>query len=163
MKEKDLMIENSEHPVVLYSEKDDNTWGPTLTGSQIAHEYLDDFRGKHRRLDENLVDKLRNGEISPVYYYMLMEQLTPAELASRVGLSKRKVMKHFKPEHFGCVKVSQLKKYATIFNIPIANLFQIIVTKQDSAWRNHYEESSAITIEQIETNNPYIVETKNIK
>jgi len=51
MKEKDAMVNFKEHQVVLFTEKEDKTYGPTQTGSYISGMYLDDFRGKKRKLD----------------------------------------------------------------------------------------------------------------
>ena len=51
-----------------------------------------------------------------IYYYMMLEDLTVAELASRAGISKGKVKKHISNEYFNKVTVAELKKYAQVFD-----------------------------------------------
>lgn len=164
MKEKDAMVNFKEHQVVLFTEKEDKTYGPTQTGSYISGMYLDDFRGKKRKLDIQETEKWKKGEISPIYYYMMVEEMTLSDLALRVGLSKRRVKKHFGNKSFLKMKIEHLKKYAEIFNIPLANFFQIIYTKQDHNWRSHFDENDkTVKLEQFETTNPLLVETKHEK
>jgi hypothetical protein len=161
MKEKDAMVDFEKYQVVLFTEKEDKTYGPTQTGSYISSLYLDDFRDKKRKLDMQETEKWKKGDISPIYYYMMVEEMTLSDLALRVGLSKRRVKMHFENKYFLKMKIIHLKKYAEIFNIPLANFFQIIYTKQDHNWRSHFDESdTSIKLEQTETSNPLLVETK---
>jgi len=161
MKEKDAMVDFKKHQVVLYTEKEDHSFGATQTGSYISGMYLDDFRGKKKKLDEQQTEMWKRGEISPIYYYMMVEEMTLADLAGRVGLSKRRVRKHFYNKHFLKMKITHLKKYAEVFNVPVANFFQIIFTKQDHNWRSHFDENDeTIKLEQSETTNPLLVITK---
>ena len=71
MKEKDALVDFKEYQIVLFTEKDDNTYGPTQTGSYISSKYLDDFREKKKRLDDQESEKWKKGEISPIYYYIV--------------------------------------------------------------------------------------------
>jgi hypothetical protein len=163
MKEKDIKIDFKPHQLIVYAEKDDNSFGPVQTGSYISKNYLDDFRQKHTHLDETLIEKLKAGEISPVYYYMMMEDLSVSELAARTGIRVGKVKKHLLTKHFGEITTTQLKHYSEVFNIPVANLFQLIETRDDQKWKANFEEETAkdkLLIEQKKTNNPFIVETK---
>ena len=161
MKEKDAMVDFNKHQVVLYTEKEDSSFGATQTGSYISGNYLDDFREKKKKLDVQETEKWEQGEISPIYYYMMVEEMTLTDLAGRVGLSKRRVKKHFTNKDFLKMKITHLKKYAEIFNVPIANFFQIIYTKQDKNWRSHFDEDdNTIKLEQSETSNPLLVVTK---
>jgi hypothetical protein len=161
MKEKDAMVDFKKHQVVLYTEKEDHSFGATQTGSFISGNYLEDFRGKKKRLDEQHTEMWEKGEISPIYYYLMVEEMTLTDLAARVGLSKRQVKKHFSNEGFLKMKITHLRKYSEIFNVPLANFFQIIYTKQDNNWRSHFDEDdSSIKLEQTETKNPLLVVTK---
>ncbi|NVO02563.1 MAG: hypothetical protein HXX09_07640 [Bacteroidetes bacterium] len=161
MKEKDAIVDFNDHQVVLYTEKEDDSLGPVQTGSYISKNYLDDYRLKHKNLDDSLLVKLQNNEISPIYYFMTMEDLTISELAGRVGIASFKVKSHLKPEGFLKMRVGTLKKYAEVFNVPLANMLQIITTRQDNKWRVHHDEKSTENfIEQIKTGNPLIVITQ---
>ena len=164
MKEKDILIDYKDHQVVLYAEKTDNSIGPVQTGSYIACYYIDEFLNLMGSLERSLYEKLRKGEISIIYLYMTLEELTVSELALRVKIPLRRVKKHLTVEHFPSIKIVELRRYAEVFNIPLANLFQIIVTKQDIKWRMGYnaesEKEKPVTISQEETDNPYVVFTK---
>jgi len=152
MKEKDVYVEFKPHQLVLYVEKDDDSFGPVQTGSFMAKNYLDDYFEKVEKWEKSLREQLKKGEISPVYYYMILQSFGEGDLASRVGVSKRKLKQHFKMEYFEKLKLSQIKKYADAFDIPVASLFQLMMSKHD--------EKEKISIKQMETQNPYFVISK---
>ena len=164
MKEKDILIDYKDHQVILYAEKSDNTIGPVQTGSYVTSHYIDEFLYLMGNVEKSFYEKLQNGEISSICFYMTIEELTVSELASRVKLPLRKVKKHLTSLHFPKIRVSELRRYAEVFNIPVANLFQIISTRQDQKWRMGYkadvENAKPVIISQDETKNPYIVVTK---
>lgn len=163
MKEKEVKVDCEEQQVVLFAEKDDSSYGPVQTGSYITKNYLDDFQLKQQHLEENLIAKLTAGEISPVYFFMTLEDISISELAKRAGIAKNKVKKHLQPAGFMKARVSDVSKYAEVFNIPAANLFQLIHTVQDSKWKSNYRETEGkakYQIEQLKTGNPVVVVTQ---
>jgi transcriptional regulator with XRE-family HTH domain len=87
---------------------------------------------KRRNLEEKLRKQVIANEISPIYYYMIFLEMGPKDLASRAGMSMRKLNKAFTPEGFAKLRVAQLKRFAEIFNVPVANLFQSILMKDES-------------------------------
>ncbi len=152
MKEKDVYVEFKPHQLVLYVEKDDDSFGPMQTGSFMAKNYLDDYFEKVEKWEKSLREQLKKGEISPVYYYMILQSFGEGDLASRAGVSKRKLRQHFQMSNFTKLKLSQIKKYAEAFDIPVASLFQLILSKHD--------EKRKISIKQTVTQNPYFIITK---
>jgi hypothetical protein len=164
MKEKDVFVDCKDHQVVIYAEKGDGSIGPVQTGSYMTKNHISDFHVITDNLNNSLIEKLKNGEISPIYYFMTIEELTISELAERVGISKAEVKKHLNPRHFQKIRLSILVRYANVLNIPLANLFQIIHTIEDKKWNMGYRESTynsdSNLITQLRTNNPLIVETK---
>jgi hypothetical protein len=164
MKEKDVLTDFKAHQVVLYAEKSDNSIGPVQTGSYVSGHYIDEFYNFMGKIERESFEKLQNGEISPVCLYMNIEEMTVSELASRVRLSKHRVKKHLTHKYFPTIKVSELKRYAEVFNIPVANFFQIISTRQDNEWRPGFktevENAKPVVISQTGTGNPYVVITK---
>ena len=163
MKEKDIQVDYKEQQMILYAEKDDNSYGPTQTGSYMSKNYLDDFQLKQKHLEENVSQKVLNAENSMVYYYMMIEDITLTELAIRVGLKLSDVEKHITVEGLKKATMKTVLKYAEVFNIPVANLFQIVATHQDRYWKSHYIENEEIEnglyIEQRKTQNPFVVKT----
>jgi transcriptional regulator with XRE-family HTH domain len=131
MKEKDLYIEFDTHKLVYYAEKEDNSYGPIISGSHLSANYLDDHWMKRKNLEEKLRKQVIANEISPIFYYMTYLEMGPKDLASRANMSMRKLSKTFKPEGFNKLKVSQLKRFADIFNIPVFSLFQTFLIKDE--------------------------------
>ncbi len=126
MKEKDLKIDHS-HQLILYVEKEDQSYGPMQTGSYMADNYLDDFFEKRDKLRQQRLEELVRGEISPLAYYKDLVEIGEGDLAVRVGVSKRKLRYHMTPKGFSTISVALLEKYAEVFGIPVAQLFQIVL------------------------------------
>jgi transcriptional regulator with XRE-family HTH domain len=167
MKEEDVKVDFKEQQMMIYVEKQDGSIIPVQTGSYITKKYIDDFHEMTDKLNTALTERLKKGEISPVYYFMTMEELSVSELASRAGISKSLVKKHLDLTGFQKASVKDLKRYADAFNIPIANFFQVIRTREDRKWYTGYrddkEKSEAILISQVRTETPLIVETKIVQ
>ena len=126
VKEQDSRIENT-HQLILYVEKEDHTYGPVQTGSYMVENYLDDFFDKKEKLRQKRLQELLAGEISPLAYYKDLVDIGEGDLACRVGVSRRKLRFHMTPKGFSRITVAQLERYATIFGIPVAQLFQIVL------------------------------------
>jgi hypothetical protein len=122
MKEKDLHIEDKEHELILFAEKDDKSYDAVKTGSFMVKNYLDDHLMKRENLEKELRAELNKGKISPVYYYMVYQDMGIGDLAGRVGISKRKLRKHFNPEVFARLDPAALEKYAMIFGVTVEEM-----------------------------------------
>lgn len=147
MKEKDLYVDYKPQQLIYYVEKEDASYGPLLSGSYISKHYLDDYYEKMEKLEKSLREQLNNGEISPVYYFMILQSFGEGDLASRVGVSRRKLKRHFQIKHFAKLRLSHLKKYAEAFDVPVAAMFHMMITKND--------DQGKIAVEQIETKNSF--------
>jgi transcriptional regulator with XRE-family HTH domain len=167
MKEKDAYVDFKDHQMILYTEKEDNSYGTTQTGSISAKDHLNDMRIQWKNIEDAILKKIESGEISMIYYYMMLQELTAFELANRTGISKAKVEKHFQTKYFDSASIANIRKYAEVFNIPVANLFQLIQTKEDKMWKRHYIDDEEVSdnhlITQQKLNNPFVVITKVIK
>ncbi len=117
MKEKDGIVDCPQQQVILYVEKEDGQYGPMQTGSYITGNYLDDYELKRKNLEQSLKERVARNEVSPVYYYMVLEDLTVSELAARVGLRKGRVKKHLEPGGYRDIPADVLERYAGVFNI----------------------------------------------
>jgi transcriptional regulator with XRE-family HTH domain len=167
MKEKDVLVDFQAQQFIIFAEKSDGSFSPVQTGSYMSKNHIDDFYKIVDNLNKSLIEKLKKGVISPIYYFMSIEDLTIPELAARVGISKSSLRKHLDPKGFNKISVSQLKRYANVLNIPLANLFQIINTKEDNNWYKGNAEDGdklkPVQISQVKTDNPLIVETKIVQ
>lgn len=163
MKEKEGFVDYPEQQMILYVEKDDGKYGPMQTGSYISANYMDDYVYKRRNLEIDLREQLIRGSISPVRFYMVFEDLTLSELAARAGIRQSRVKKHLEPKLFGTVTIDELRKYATVFNVPLANLLQIILIKDKESFESSLileNKADKTSVEQSPTPNPYVVLTK---
>ena len=125
MKENDARVDFGEHTMALFVEKDDGSYGPIETGSFLAKNYLSEFWQKMKHFHETAFTRVIHNEISPVAYYLIMREMAPADVAARIGVSAAQVKKHMTPRHFGAMKISLALRYAGVFGIPLAALFQI--------------------------------------
>jgi len=122
MKEKDGIVDCPEQQVILYVEKEDGKYGPVQTGSYITRNFLDDYELKRKNLENALKERVEKKKASPIYYYMVLEDLSLSELAARVGLRKGKVKKHLEPEYFLKIEEDLLERYAGVFNVTMDDL-----------------------------------------
>jgi len=128
MKEKDLKVEFKEQEIVLYAEKEDNSFGAIVTGSLASKNHLDDYFAKKENLKKELQADIKSGKISPVYFYMLMQDMGQGDLAKRIGISKRRLRKHFTPGGFAKLDDVMLQKYAVVFGVTVEQM-KIVVSR----------------------------------
>ena len=147
MKERDAKVDGG-HTIVLYVEKDDHTYGTIQTGAFMAKNYLSDFYENRARIAEKCRARLTQGEISPVAYHMTLLDIGEADLASRAGVSCRALRRHMTPGGFAGMTLSMAARYAEVFDIPVADLFQV--------WRPH----AAARVRREKTSSPLVVVTE---
>ena len=152
MKEKELYVDYKPQQHVYYVEKEDEQYGPIISGSYLAKNYLDDYYLKQKNLELSLRKKVIEGEISPIEYYRTLQDLSIADLAARVRIRRNKLKKYLNPEFFNKIHIPLLSKFAEVFDIPVANFFQVLITRE--------EERSTLDINQLNTKNPTFVVTK---
>jgi hypothetical protein len=46
-------------------------------------------------------------------------------MASRIGVSRRKVKREMKPDFFGEIPLKKLQKYAVVFNVSVADMLAL--------------------------------------
>ena len=66
--------------------------------------------------------QVKTGEVSPISYYMELNEMDLTILSSYVGMWKWRVKRHFKPAVFAKLSDSILKKYADAFSISVSEL-----------------------------------------
>ncbi len=66
--------------------------------------------------------KIKAGKLSPLAYHMVRNQMGLGLLAKYAGINRLRVWRHLKPAGFKRLKPDQLKRYAEIFNISVADL-----------------------------------------
>jgi hypothetical protein len=152
MKENEAKIEFESHQLLLYVEKSDGEYGPLQTGSFLTKNYVDDFWEKRKKLIASTTKKLTDGEISPIAYHMIMVDVSASEVASRIGVSPKTVRKHQELKYFSGIKVDMMQKYASIFGVTLADMFQI-----------HIPSVVHVMPKQEKTKNPYVTALSVVK
>ena len=67
-------------------------------------------------------EQVRNGQVSPICYYMELNKMDMPILASYVGMWQWRVKRHFDPKVFAGLGESTLKKYAEAVDITVDKL-----------------------------------------
>jgi hypothetical protein len=70
-------------------------------------------------------DKVINGELSPIAYYMQKCLTDIKTLSQYVGIAQWKIKRHLKPSKFNKLNDKVLQKYADFFAISVAQLKDI--------------------------------------
>jgi len=150
MKAKDAQVEFDQHQIMLFVEQEDGSYGPLQTGSYVTKTYVGDLLKNLGHFHETSLKQLVNNEISPIAFYIILRQMTPADAAARIGISTAQVKKHMTPKFFGTMKLDTAKKYADVFGVPVANLFQISIQSKTGF-------IDPELLEQKKTKNPFVV------
>lgn len=125
MKEKDIYIDYKDHEIILYAEKEDKTYGEIVCGSYAAKHHLEELYKYKDKLDAALRIELKEGKISPLNYFMLMQDIGEGDLARRVGVCKYKLRKQLKPEYFSRIPDRKLEKYAIVFGVSVDQIKEL--------------------------------------
>ena len=75
--------------------------------------------------------------------------MAEADLAVRVGVSRRALRRHLTPSGFGEIDLRLAGRYAEVFGVPVANLFQVVAAQD-----------GRIEIRQERTANPLLTKTR---
>lgn len=74
-------------------------------------------------------ERCRQGLSSPIEYFMHLFGLDLAQLARHMGLSKRTVRAHMKPEVFANLDDATLARYADLFETEVSKLINFMKEK----------------------------------
>jgi hypothetical protein len=136
MKEQEGYVDCPQQQMILYVEKENGQYGPIQTGSYLTRNYLDDYFLKRNNLIAKLKAQVQQKEISPVRFFMILEDLTLPELSSRVGIPARKVRKHLLPDAFSRLSHEELQKYAIVFNVSPGQMVSLDFPEEGQIPRN---------------------------
>ena len=93
-------------------------WEPKNIANDQAWEIIRD------QITET-VRKVRSGKLSPLAFFMVSNQMSPALLARYVGFNRWRVQRHLKPSVFKKLKPEILRRYADLFDVPVENLHKV--------------------------------------
>jgi len=93
-----------------YIQKQTLGWEP----KDIAQEFAWETMRKH--LEKTKADVVYK-KLSPLAYYMEVEQMTPKRLSGLIGISQRKIKQHLRPKKFESLRDTTINKYCEFFKI----------------------------------------------
>jgi len=108
---------------VCYVKDKDGKYTTDLSiGWDVKKQALDNaWEDINERIAEAAI-KVKNGEISPIYYFMEKKLMDLPLLAGYTGFWQWTIKRHFKPEVFKGLSESRLQKYAKAFDVSVDEL-----------------------------------------
>ncbi|MCU0662451.1 MAG: hypothetical protein MUC50_09025 [Myxococcota bacterium] len=110
--------------IVLYDQEAHGTGSaaPTLTHAEF-HEEIDTYYQQRQLERERLYAELIEGKTSPVGFFLMLQGMDVKDVAKRMKLRPGVVRRHLTPEGFASATVEQLRRYARIFDVSVADFF----------------------------------------
>ncbi len=108
---------------VLYVKNSDGKYTTDLsTGWEVKKEALDNaWDDINERIKEAAL-KVKNGEQSPILYFMELNLMDIHLLSDYTGFWKFNIKRHMKPSVFSKLSEKRLRDYAKVFDISIDDL-----------------------------------------
>lgn len=108
---------------VCYVKDKDGKYTTDLSiGWDVKKQALDNAWDDIKERVESAALKVKNGEVSPVYYFMEKNLMDLTLLSSYTGFWKWTIKRHFKPSVFQSLNESKLNSYAKAFDITLEEL-----------------------------------------
>lgn len=108
---------------VCYVKDKDGKYTTDLSiGWDVKKQALDNAWDDIKERVAEAVLKVKNGEISPVYYFMELKLMDVGLLSSYTGFWKLTIKRHFKPSVFQALSDEKLAIYARVFEITTGEL-----------------------------------------
>jgi hypothetical protein len=108
---------------VYYAKNNDGNYETILsTGWNVKHEALECTWDEIKQRTSYILQEIKNGEKSPLAYYMELKLMNVSLLSSYTGFWKCSIRKHLKPNQFRKLPQGKLQKYAQAFNITVEEL-----------------------------------------
>ena len=108
---------------VCYVKDENGTYTTELsTGWDVKKEALDNAWDDINERVKEAREAVKNGEKSPVYYFMELRLMDLPVLAGYTGFWKMTIKRHFKPDVFKSLSDDKLAKYAKAFDVSVDEL-----------------------------------------
>ncbi|MBC7694321.1 MAG: hypothetical protein H7141_02635 [Burkholderiales bacterium] len=92
------------------------------TGWDVKKQALDNAWDDIKERVEGASAKVKNGEVSPVFYFMELKLMDLTLLSGYTGFWKWTIKRHFKPSVFKNLSDKKLATYAKAFDITVKEL-----------------------------------------
>lgn len=113
---------------VCYAKNNSGKYETVLSkGWSVKKEALDEAWIDIEEQKQNAINGIKEGKLSPLYYYMLKELMDVKLLSQYSGIWVFNIKRHFKPNIFNKLSDRKLEKYAAVFKISIHALKNPII------------------------------------
>lgn len=108
---------------VCYVKDKDGKYTTDLSiGWDVKKQALDNAWDDIKERVEEAAKQVKNGEISPIFYFMEKKLMDLTLLSGYTGFWKWTIKRHFKPSVFKSLSESKLNTYAKAFDINVEEL-----------------------------------------
>lgn len=108
---------------VCYVKGSDGKYTSDLsTGWDVKKQALDNAWDDIKERVAEAAAQVKNGEVSPVFYFMELKLMDLTLLSGYTGFWKWTIKRHFKPSVFISLSESKLNTYAKAFDISVEEL-----------------------------------------
>lgn len=108
---------------VCYVKDKDGKYTTDLSiGWDVKKQALDNAWDDINERVEEAAQQVKNGEVSPIFYFMEKKLMDLTLLSGYTGFWKWTIKRHFKPSVFKSLSESKLNTYAKAFDISVEEL-----------------------------------------
>ena len=108
--------------VCYVKDKDGKYTSDLSTGWEVKQQALDNAWDDIKERVNSAAAQVKNGEISPLFYFMEVKLMDLTLLSSYTGFWKWTIKRHFKPSVFKTLSQNKLTIYAKAFDISVEEL-----------------------------------------
>ena len=126
----DMMRGKWKDPIYTVNEKGEYTTSYSL-GWDVKNAVMQQAWDNINEKVADVKQKVLNGELSPVAYYMEKNIMDISLLAKYMGFWRWKVKRHLKPKYFNKLAEDVVSRYAEIFNLTASELKDINKIKSE--------------------------------
>jgi len=116
--------------IIQYDPDREGRCNPNLRFSGAEAE-IDTYYEQRDKELKRLFELVASGRLSPVGLFATYNNMTAKDVAPMVGLRVKIVALHMTPEGFERATVQQLKGYARVFDVTVADLFSFVFVHGD--------------------------------
>lgn len=120
----DMMRGKWKDPIYTVNEKGEYTTSYSL-GWDVKNAVMQQAWDNINEKVEGVRQKVIDGKLSPIAYYMEKNIMDSSLLAKYMGIWHWKVKRHLKPKYFNRLPEETVEKYAEIFDLTSAELTNI--------------------------------------
>lgn len=89
------------------------------SGWEVEEIVLDQAIEQYQQLRSDCLQRLQQGDASPLEYYMYQQRMDLVVLAQSTGLPKWRVRRHLRPGRFASLKASLQARYAAALGLSV--------------------------------------------